>query len=216
MDRATNLMNTNPKAKTILCYGDSNTWGRMPDRSGRYDAATRWPGQLQKLLGDDFYVIEEGLGGRTTNLDDPNNIKNGLTYLVPCLKSHEPIDYLVIMLGTNDFKTRFHRSPADISNAVRELLKAARECTQAKIIILSPAHIDPTAPRFMEFYQKDFSASSGTASQELAGNLEELSLEQDCQFIDTALVAKVGEDGLHIDHTSHAALAKSIFSKITV
>ncbi len=26
-------MNTNPIAKTILCYGDSNTWGQKPDKS---------------------------------------------------------------------------------------------------------------------------------------------------------------------------------------
>jgi lysophospholipase L1-like esterase len=63
-------VNTNPNAKVVLCYGDSNTWGRLPDRSGRYAVDERWTGQLQKLLGDDYYVIEEGLGGRTTDLDD--------------------------------------------------------------------------------------------------------------------------------------------------
>jgi len=62
-------MNTNPNAKTILCYGDSNTWGQKPDKSSRYLVDVRWTGLLQKTLGDSYYVIEEGLSSRTTDLD---------------------------------------------------------------------------------------------------------------------------------------------------
>ncbi len=63
-------MNTNPKAKVTLCYGDSNTWGQSDDKNvaGRYKSDVRWTGQLQLLLGDGHYVIEAGLGGRTSNL----------------------------------------------------------------------------------------------------------------------------------------------------
>ncbi|MEO8424498.1 MAG: hypothetical protein ABI595_11400, partial [Actinomycetota bacterium] len=66
----------------ILCYGDSNTWGYdapSQERLGRWD---RWPGVLQRELGDDVNVIEEGQNGRTTVFDvpfEPN--RNGLTYL---------------------------------------------------------------------------------------------------------------------------------------
>lgn len=57
--------------KVILCFGDSNTYGRDPVTKGRLDRKTRWPGVLQNTLGEKYYVIEEGLNGRTTVWDDP-------------------------------------------------------------------------------------------------------------------------------------------------
>ena len=45
----------------ILCFGDSNTYGYKPDGTGRFDENTRWTGLLQKKLGTEFRVIEEGL-----------------------------------------------------------------------------------------------------------------------------------------------------------
>ena len=58
--------------KTIVCYGDSNTFGTNPAFTGeinspfRWGKEVRWTGKLQKLLGEEYNVIEEGLGGRTT------------------------------------------------------------------------------------------------------------------------------------------------------
>ncbi len=207
-------MNTNPKAKTILCYGDSNTWGRLPDRTGRYEAATRWTGQLQDKLGNNYYVIEEGLPGRTTNLDDPDSVKNGLTYLVPCLKSHDPIDHLIIMLGTNDFKYKFNRTVEDNANGVEQLIHTAKEYTQAKILLISPVHINPAAPRFMEFYKEHYSVDSGDASKALAPYLKKIALQYECQFIDAAEIVNTGIDGIHHDELSNTRLAEVICSVI--
>ena len=101
--------------KTILCYGDSNTWGFTPIDAvipitnkkiapiKRYNRKEKWTGRLQKLLGENYYVIEEGLNGRTTNLNyhiPPD--RNGKTYLPPCLYTHAPIDLVILALGTND------------------------------------------------------------------------------------------------------------------
>lgn len=98
--------------KSILCYGDSNTYGLMPDSPDRYPRDVRWTGILQKKLGEDYYVIEEGLSGRTTLWDDPiEEHKNGKKYLLPCLDSHKPVDLVILMLGTNDLKTRFSLTP---------------------------------------------------------------------------------------------------------
>jgi len=61
--------------KTILCYGDSNTWGCIPLTGAqpprRYVPAQRWPGVLRRELGDGASIVEEGLNGRTTVWDDP-------------------------------------------------------------------------------------------------------------------------------------------------
>lgn len=72
-------MNTNPSTKTILCYGDSNTHGQIPATYDRYPAEKRWTGILQELLGDGFRIIDEGLGGRTVDLDEPE--RAGRNYL---------------------------------------------------------------------------------------------------------------------------------------
>ena len=92
----------------ILCFGDSNTHGYNPKDTTRFEKNIRWTGILQNLLGEKDYVIEEGLSGRTTVFEDPiNEGLCGLNYIVPCLMTHEPVDLLIIMLGTNDTKERF-------------------------------------------------------------------------------------------------------------
>ena len=102
--------------KTVLCYGDSNTWGYDPATQKRYPRNVRWAGVLRRALGNGYLVIEEGLNGRTTVWDDPiEGYKNGKEYLVPCLETHKPIDLVIIMLGTNDLKARFHVPACDIA-----------------------------------------------------------------------------------------------------
>ena len=105
--------------KTILCYGDSNTWGYDPSSQQRFGPEERWTGVLQKELGMEYRIIEEGLNGRTTVWDDPiEGFKNGMSYLIPCIESHKPFDLITIMLGTNDLKIRFSVSAYDIAESV--------------------------------------------------------------------------------------------------
>lgn len=46
-------MNTNPSAKRILCFGDSNTWGHIPNpgKSDRYPSNVRWTGASTMYIG---------------------------------------------------------------------------------------------------------------------------------------------------------------------
>ncbi|MDR0383316.1 MAG: GDSL-type esterase/lipase family protein, partial [Spirochaetaceae bacterium] len=117
--------------KTILCYGDSNTYGYIPVTGGRYDHKTRWPRALERILNGDgsggieWWVVEEGLNGRTSSFDDPVELdRNGLRHIVPILKSHKPLDIVIVMLGTNDLKRRFNPSPYDVSQGVLNVVKA--------------------------------------------------------------------------------------------
>ena len=87
----------------ILCFGDSNTYGYKPDGTGRFDTNTRWTSLLQKKLGADHRVIEEGLCGRTTVFqDDLREGRRGLDLIGVTMEMHTPIDLLIVMLGTND------------------------------------------------------------------------------------------------------------------
>ena len=113
--------------KVVLCFGDSNTWGLDPASGERFAPDVRWTGVLQRALGPDFRVIEEGLNDRTTNVEDPiYPARNGATQLMPCLDSHRPIDAVVLMLGTNDLKARLARSASDIAESAAQLAGVAR------------------------------------------------------------------------------------------
>ena len=91
--------------KRILCFGDSNTYGYKPDRSGQFNENIRWTGLLSKSLGDDFTINEDGVCGRTLAIDDPMFVsRNGLKSIENSIRSNSPIDLLIIMLGTNDLK----------------------------------------------------------------------------------------------------------------
>ena len=139
--------------KHILCYGDSNTHGYCADPGDcedggiRFTENQRWPRLLQTTLGEDYLVTEEGLSGRTTCFDDPlYEGLNGLDYITPCLKSHEVIDLLIIMLGTNDTKDRFCASAACIGLGMARLVKKAKDtdCWGGKapnILVIAPPPI---------------------------------------------------------------------------
>lgn len=122
--------------RTMLVYGDSNSHGTppMPDWNGapRFDRLTRWPGVAATALGGGWHVIEEGLPGRTTVLDDlvEGPHRNGALVLPAILGSHAPLDIVVLMLGTNDLKRAFSLTPHEIADGVEKLVKIIRgaEC----------------------------------------------------------------------------------------
>ena len=120
--------------KTILCYGDSNTWGFMPwkDRppvkaANRFPWEVRWTGRLETMLGDGWRVIEEGLNGRTTMFDCYlEEHRNGLKDIDVSLLTAMPVDLVIIMLGTNDAKLAFNMPPFIIGQGVQRLIDRVR------------------------------------------------------------------------------------------
>ncbi len=214
-------MNTNPDAIKVLCYGDSNTYGQKPDKTGRYEVDVRWTGVLQNLLGSSYYVIEEGLGSRTTDLDyERKPGRNGKTYLAPCLHSHNPIDIVTIMLGTNDLKIEYRRSAGDIATALGGLIDDVREYGETKsgdspkIILISPIEIDDRAPRFAEFYTGYYDTESMQESKKLTAVIEQIAKEKGVLSLDAATVSKPGEDGIHFAEESERPLAELIAGTI--
>ena len=133
---------------TVLCYGDSNTYGYDPQDGLRYTADVRWPGRLQRLLDPTFHVIEEGCNGRTASVrpeDEP--WKDGRSCLKAILNSHKPVDVFVLMLGTNDLKKQFTATPESIAAGVRDILNTAAEFLEEKQgfrprgLLIAPAEI---------------------------------------------------------------------------
>jgi lysophospholipase L1-like esterase len=121
--------------KRVLIYGDSNTWGWMPAEGGipteRFPAADQWPNVARQELGADYEIVVDALSGRTTNVDDPTApmtgaALNGAAYLPAAIAAHLPLDLIVIMLGTNDTKAQFKRTPFEIALGAGELIDIAQ------------------------------------------------------------------------------------------
>lgn len=200
--------------KTILCYGDSNTWGDPPGRIGRHAWNVRWPGLLQEALGSSVRIIEEGLGGRTTCFEDPlSPNRNGLAYISIALESHSPIDLLIIMLGTNDVKVRFNLTPYTIGQGAAEILMLAKkfEPTIENILLVSPPHVVRTD------HAENTLAFEGAVekSQELAKYYSYFAAQLGCHFFDASSVAKSSNiDGIHLDEKNHELLARGMVNEV--
>ena len=212
--------------KHIICLGDSNTHGYCADPSDcadggiRYNESERWTRRLQEHLGEEYLVVEEGLSGRTTCFDDPiHEGLNALHYIYPCLKSHEFVDLLVIMLGTNDTKDRFGASAACIALGMARLVKKAMatECWGEKkpnILVVAPPPIGEgmlTSP---------VADTMGTGCVEKSRQLARYYKEQcqllGCHFLDAGeLGAEFNTvDYMHLTAKGHAALAEGLANYI--
>jgi lysophospholipase L1-like esterase len=199
--------------KTILCFGDSNTWGAIPaNTQNRYPRTVRWPGVLQGLLGSDYYVIEEGLNGRTTVIDDPIETERcGKYYLTPCLLSHRPLDGVVLMLGTNDLKPRFSYSAYNIARGAALLVDMIQRSESGinnrspKVLLVAPAPLGRLSGDADEF-------EGGEAkSIRLAGYYAQHAQELGCDFLDAGKIIKTSDlDGVHLEPGEHKKLAEAV------
>src|ERR1700753_3494450 len=137
--------------KTILCYGDSLTYGANPAMGGpRHAYEDRWPTALETTLQGKVRCIAEGLGGRTTVHDDwyADADRNGARILPTILSSHDPLDMVIIMLGTNDMKPFHGRIALEASYGMRrlgEIIKGHYAGEEPpKIILVAPPKIVAT------------------------------------------------------------------------
>lgn len=202
--------------RTILCYGDSNTWGYDPSTQSRYPRDVRWPGVLRSELGEGYLVIEEGLNGRTTVWDDPIELdKNGATYLRPCIQTHKPMDLVVIMLGTNDLKTRFSLPACDIASGAGVLVDIVRKSDTGidggvpeVLLIAPPPAVELTS--FAEMFENAVEKSRGFAKHYLR-----VANEKGCHYMNAGdFVESSTLDGIHLESDMHTRLGKSVAAKV--
>jgi len=198
--------------KTILCYGDSNTWGFDPATQERLSREDRWPGVLSQALGAAYHVIEEGLPGRTTVWDDPlEGYKNGKTYLIPCLESHRPVDLVAIMLGTNDLKTRFSLSADDVASGAGVLVDVVQRSAAGprgeapQVLLLAPPPLGELA-ELAEMFE-----GARAKSLKFSRRYARVAEEYGCAFLDTAeVIVSSAIDGVHLDVSAHHKLGRAV------
>ena len=215
-------------AKRIMVYGDSNTWGYIPVESGpttRYPEDVRWTGILRATLGPGYEVIEEGLSARTTDLPDPTLPQitgaglDGSAYLPAALATHLPLDLVVILLGTNDLKKMFDRSPFRIALGVGKLVDIVAQTKGGvgtayavpKVLVLCPPPLGALAPperaeRFAGGLEK---------SKVLPAHYEAIAKAAGAEFLDVGkLTATDGLDGVHFTAAGHQAIGTGVAEKV--
>lgn len=207
--------------KHIVCFGDSNTHGYCADPTDcadggdRFNEEERWTCRLQSLLGSDYLVLEEGLSGRTTCFDDPlTEGLSGLQFITPCLMTHEKVDLLIIMLGTNDVKDRFGCTPGCIAQGLERLIRKAQatECWESKpnILVIAPPPIGEG------MYQSDVAPIMGyqcaEKSRGLAAAYKAICEKRSIPFLDAATIGCQFNpiDHMHLTKNGHAALAMTL------
>lgn len=200
----------------ILCFGDSNTWGYKPDKSGRYDENIRWTGLLQKKLGSGYHIIEEGLCGRTTVFQDElREGRRGLDLIGVTVEMHNPIDLMIIMLGTNDCKTRYRASASVIAKGLDQVIRKARQnaSRHLDLLVISPIHLGIGVGD--ADFDPEFAADSVAVSRNLANEYRKIALQNHAAFLDASdFAAPSVTDREHMDEKGHAALADAIYNKI--
>ena len=207
--------------KHIVCFGDSNTHGYCADPADcadggdRFNEDERWTCLLQKQLGEDCLVLEEGLSGRTTVFPDPlHESMAGLDVIYSTLMSHEPVDLLVIMLGTNDTKERLGANAACIAIGMERLVLKAKSVPawrngKPNILIVCPPHIGEG------LYARPEGVPMGRGcpdkSRELAAYLAPVAERQSCAFHDAEGLAEFNTvDCMHLSRKGHAPLAEAL------
>ena len=210
--------------KRILCYGDSNTWGFTPGCGVRFDENTRWTKIVQKILGDEYEIIEDGINGRTTVWDHPylGSYVNGYKGLPFSLFREKPIDLVVMMLGTNDIIY------TDAEGTYRGLYKVAKALKNAdsvfegdsdgsKNIFVHNPDVLLVAPVVSS--ESTISDPDGgfryRESRKIIEKTKQVAEALSLPFFDASSVAAASNvDGIHMDEENHLKLGKALAEEI--
>lgn len=212
--------------KTVLCFGDSNTWGYDPDASAaspfplRHAPNVRWTGVLARALGAEWRVIEEGQNGRTTVFPDPTNPHRiGRDYLPATLESHKPLDVVVLMLGTNDLKAVFSAPAGQIAEAVSVLAKIILTSDTGpgagapQLLLVAPPAIGSFA--HLPDLEEKFAGAEAKARR-FAELYRRAAETLGCGFLNAQeYTCPSPADGLHLAAASHGALGAAIAAEVT-
>lgn len=204
--------------RTIICFGDSNTHGYCSETGGRFDDTERYPCLLGHLLGPEYLIREEGQSGRTTVFEDPLfESLSGLSVIFSCLMTHEPVDLLIIMLGTNDTKERFGCNSQNIAKGLERLARKAMTTQDVwrngrpNILLVAPPPIEEgyeTTP-----VANEMGKGCVEKSRLLAKYYQETAELLGCHFLDAGAIPGMKmhpNDYMHLTRESHRLLAKRL------
>lgn len=206
----------NTASKSILCFGDSNTWGLIAGTKERYPWGVRWTSLLQeKLPFPEYRVIEEGLCGRTSIFEDPWRKGIAGDQALPILlESHKPLSQIVLMLGTNDCKKNYRATVEEICDGIQKLIDQIRKVTpDCPVLLVSPIALGDGV--WEDGYDPEFEKWSVEKSHQLPAAYARLARRNGISFLAASDYAVPSEvDREHMDAEGHRKLADAIYHKI--
>jgi len=206
--------------KSILFFGDSNTWGYMPAAGERYPYEQRWTSIAASILGADYNCIPAGMNGRTSVFDDPwKACRNGRDALDIELQTHKPLDLAVIMLGTNDLKFGSAEMAARGAETLVMMAKDANErFSTSSPVFPNGARVLLAAPILIgegEHSDSDLVYDGYAESKKFARLYKAVADSCGVDFINAAAYARPSEiDCQHMTAEGHAAFGIAIADKI--
>ena len=200
----------------VLVYGDSMTWGIIPDTRNRFSFDERWPGVLENQLrdsGKNVRMIEDCLNGRRTVWEDPfKSGRNGLAGLAQRIEVNSPLALVMLMLGTNDFQSMHPHTAWHASQGIATLVTAIRQAPiepgmpiPPVLVIAPPKILTPRGPLAAKF------TGAAEKSAGLAEAYRNVASDLGCHFFDAGSVTPASTvDGIHLDADQHMRLGKAL------
>ena len=201
--------------KNILAFGDSLTWGFIAGTWERHPFDVRWPNVLAAGLQGKARVIEEGHNGRTTVFDDPTtgDDRNGARILPVLLSTHQPLDLVIILLGTNDIKFANRCRAFDASMGMGRLVQIVQTfpyqawAPKPEVLIVAPPALVPTDDEWFN----DLWGHAIEESKLFAKHYARVAEEMGVHFFDAGSVAKADKtDGGHLDADNTKAIGTAL------
>ena len=195
--------------KKIVCYGDSNTFGYNPVNGLRYDENIRWTSVLQKNLGNEYEVINEGACDRTAFKDNPKGfLFSAQRHFPKMLSKINDIDILILWIGTNDLQFQYNLGFNAVESGLEKLIRQAKEKSK-HIIIIPPVVLSEIVLK--GFFNFQFDETSIGKSRKIGRIYKNLSGINYCGYFDiNKFVAPSDIDGLHYDENSHNLIADKL------
>lgn len=195
--------------KKILCYGDSNTFGYNPKDGSRFDKETRWTAILQKMLGQDYKIMEEGACDRTGFVSNPKgDLFSAQEHFIQLMSSINNIDILILSIGTNDLQFQYDIDFGTVEKGLEKLVKVAKQKT-SEIILIPPVVLNENI--LDGYFKIQFDKSSILKSKDIGIIYKNIANKYDLKFFDINEFASPSEqDGLHYDKTAHKLIAQRL------
>lgn len=210
----------------VLVFGDSNVWGWRPVAEGeslsKYSEEECWPGVMQRTVGSDWRVLANGLNARTLGTDLRAGIAglsgedhNGIKRLPMTILSSSPVNFVIVMLGTNDLISNLDRSPLDVasniatySQLVQQLTKPHPMVPKSRLLVVAPP---PLGDVSRGMFRNVFDSDAVSKSKKLGAALQSASELAGVAFLDAGRILSTdGVDGVHLTAATHVRLGQAV------
>lgn len=201
--------------KKVLCFGDSNTYGFVPEKCTRYDENTRWTGVLQNLCGSDFSIVEGGCNNRTAFVDNPAGVEQTGYKILPEYFKKDYFDIVVLAIGINDLQLFFRPSLKEFEQGIAKVVKIVKNLSpNSKIILVCPSKLDLAGIK-RGVFSFQFDKESVEKSFHLPSIYKNLAEKYACEFVDLNEIVEVSPlDGLHFSAESHKKIAEFLYKTL--